>query len=90
LTTTYPPPRWRKPEGHALDIPRVKFEIARRGLTHETLAKLAGVSELTISAALGGRPVRPQTLTKLAKALAEAPIIPGAELLAEPIKKAGS
>jgi transcriptional regulator with XRE-family HTH domain len=53
-------------------------------MTHAELCVRAGISEMTLSAALGGRPVKQRTLAKLAKALAELPIVVGAELLAEP------
>lgn len=80
-TTT---PRWRRPAGHALNIELLRYKIAQTGMTHAELCVRAGISEMTLSAALGGRPVKQRTLAKLAKALAELPIVVGAELLAEP------
>src|SRR5207302_318507 len=65
--------------GVRLNPARLRLEIARRGLTGADLARLAGVSATTVSAATQGRPVSPVTLRKLAVALTRVPVLPGSE-----------
>lgn len=48
-------------------------EVARRGWTLADLAKAAGVSAATVTAAMAGRPVSPRSLQRIAVALASAP-----------------
>lgn len=48
-------------------------EVARRGWSLADLAKEAGVSSATVTAAKAGRPVSPRSLQRIAVALASAP-----------------
>lgn len=59
---------------------RVRVEMAKAGVTRESLAERANVKERTLGNLLGGHAVRDQTVAKIAKALA----IDLDELLAEP------
>lgn len=56
-------------------------EIARRGWTHADLAKAAGVSAATITAATAGRGVSPRTLRLIVKALVDARPLEGVDSL---------
>lgn len=66
-------------------ITRIAFDqdfghaIRVRGLTLTELAKRAGVTIATASAAVRGRPLNVTTATRLARALAGAPVIPELE-----------
>ncbi len=60
---------------------RLVRELAVRGLTQAELAQLAGVSEVTLSRAKSGRPIRVDTLVKLARALMQTPIQRGNDRL---------
>lgn len=66
-------------------ITRIAFDqdfghaIRVRGLTLTELAKRAGVTITTASAAVRGRPLNMTTATRLARALAGAPVIPELE-----------
>jgi transcriptional regulator with XRE-family HTH domain len=54
---------------------RLRLEIARRGWGNADLARAASVSAATITAAMAGRPISPNTLRKIALALsASAPV----------------
>lgn len=55
--------------------------MTQRGLTGAALAKGAGLSEGTISNALAGRRLHPQTYRLIAGYLAKVEVVPGAELL---------
>lgn len=74
--------------GVQIDGDELRRALAMRGLLQQDLAQLAGVSETGISLAIRGRPVRPSTFGRIARALAAAPVIEleGAERLlrAEP------
>jgi lambda repressor-like predicted transcriptional regulator len=48
-------------------------EVARRGWNLADLAREAGVSSATVTAAIAGRPVSPRSLQRIAVALASAP-----------------
>ena len=48
-------------------------EVARRGWTLADLAKAAGLSGATMTAARAGRPISPRSLRRIAAALASAP-----------------
>ena len=61
----------------AADRPRL--EIARRGWGSTDLARAARVSAPTVSAALAGRPVAPQTLRRIVLTLAGTPPLAGVE-----------
>jgi transcriptional regulator with XRE-family HTH domain len=67
-----------------VDPTRLDRELARRGWNATDLAKAAGISVGTISAARQGRPVSNATLSKIADALRSAPIVEGVDLLLEP------
>lgn len=54
---------------------RLRLEMARRGWDGSTLAREAGVSAPTVGAALSGRPITPQSLTRIAQALARVPVV---------------
>ena len=64
-----------------INVTRFDRELVARGLDGRSLARLSGVSEVTISKARHGRPVKASTLRKMAAALAACPLQPGAELL---------
>ena len=69
--------------GVRIDGDELRRALAVRGLLQQDLARLAGVSETGISLAIRGRPVRPSTFGRIARALAAAPVIEleGAERL---------
>jgi transcriptional regulator with XRE-family HTH domain len=50
-------------------------------MTGAEFARLAGVSEATMSHAVGGRGVSIQTIRRLAVALTRTPVMPGADAL---------
>ena len=56
---------------------RLEREMAVRGLQAVDLARMAGVSAATLSAAMQGRAVSVRTLRKIALALVRTPIVPG-------------
>jgi lambda repressor-like predicted transcriptional regulator len=56
---------------------RLRLELARRGWGHADLARIAGISAPTVSAAVAGRPLAPRTVRRIADALSEAPVIEG-------------
>ena len=53
--------------------------VQARGLTIQKLAELAHVSPATASAALHGREVQIATAQRIARAVTQAPIVPGLE-----------
>jgi transcriptional regulator with XRE-family HTH domain len=61
--------------GIVINSARLEREIARRGWTHEELAKVAGVSAATVAAATAGRPLAVKTVRLIAAALAATPAI---------------
>jgi transcriptional regulator with XRE-family HTH domain len=61
----------------------LRLELAVRGIDQRELAQAAGVSEATVSHAANGHAVNPQTLRRIAAALASLPRLPGAAELAE-------
>jgi transcriptional regulator with XRE-family HTH domain len=67
-----------------MDPARLDRELARRGWNATDLAKASGISVGTISAARRGRPVSNATLSKIADALREAPVVDGVDMLLEP------
>lgn len=70
---------------YRLDGERLSFELIRRGITAQSLAERAGITEAGFSRARNGRPVRPLTLVRIVTALAEVPVLDGADLiLAQP------
>ena len=60
---------------------RLRYEMNRRGWSASDLARAARLSPGTVSAALAGRPVAVVSLTLMAKALTEAPVIAGIDNL---------
>ena len=56
-------------------------ELARRGWNATNLAAASGCSPATISGARRGRPVSNATLSRIAEALRNAPVIPGIDEL---------
>ena len=67
-----------------MDPARLDRELARRGWDGTDLARAAGISAATISAARSGRPVANATVCKIAEALLKAPVVPGVDNLLEP------
>jgi transcriptional regulator with XRE-family HTH domain len=63
---------------------RIDRELARRGWSATDLAKASGCSPSTISGARRGRQVTNETLSKIAGALLNAPVVPGVDVLLEP------
>ncbi|MGH7744682.1 MAG: helix-turn-helix domain-containing protein, partial [Candidatus Dormibacteria bacterium] len=67
--------------GVSISSPRLRLELARRGWTHCDLARSAGISAPTVSAAIAGRPLAPGTVRRIAQALSMAPIVEGIDAL---------
>jgi transcriptional regulator with XRE-family HTH domain len=63
---------------------RIDRELARRGWSATDLARASGCSPSTISGARRGRQVTNETLSKIAAALLNAPLVPGVDVLLEP------
>ena len=63
---------------------RIDRELARRGWSATDLARASGCSASTISGARRGRQVTNETLSKIAGALLNAPIVAGVDVLLEP------
>jgi transcriptional regulator with XRE-family HTH domain len=62
-----------------LSANRAQLEATRRGWSLTDLAREAGLSIPTVSAALNGRPVSVRTLRLIASAFAQAPVLQGAD-----------
>lgn len=62
-----------------LNGPRLRAEIARRGMSEILFAERAGVSPNTVSAAIHGKAIMPASLRKIASTLARLPALHGAE-----------
>lgn len=60
---------------------RLDRELVARGLTARALARAAGLSEVTVSKARNGAPIKSSTLRRLAVALSNFPVLPGHQLL---------
>ena len=67
--------------GVKVSASRLRLELARRGWSHGDLARSAGISPPTVSAAMAGRAVAPRTVRRIAQALATAPTIEGIDTL---------
>jgi Cro/C1-type HTH DNA-binding domain len=81
-------PRYHR--GVLLDIARLDYQLALRGLRAVDLARLSGVPEATLSHARYGRPVREGTLARIARVLNENPILAGRDsIIAAPPARAG-
>jgi transcriptional regulator with XRE-family HTH domain len=65
--------------GTALKQQRLRLEMTKRGLPAVDLARLAGLSPATMTAALHGRAVSTTTLLRIAVALTETKVVPGVE-----------
>jgi transcriptional regulator with XRE-family HTH domain len=63
--------------GIVINSELLRREVARRGWTGNKLARSAGVSASTVSAALGGRRITPVSLKQIITALEKAPPIEG-------------
>jgi transcriptional regulator with XRE-family HTH domain len=63
---------------------RIDRELARRGWSATDLARASGCSPSTISGARRGRQVTNETLSKIAGALLNAPVVPGVDVLLDP------
>ena len=70
--------------GIHLDIERLDYELARRGLSVRHFAQISGVPEATLSRARHGRAVRETTYLKMVEALLALPDVPGASMLIRP------
>jgi lambda repressor-like predicted transcriptional regulator len=57
-----------------VSTPRLKYELAIRGMTAVRLAKTAGLSAATMSAALAGKPISETSLGLIADALHATPV----------------
>lgn len=67
--------------GIAMRAEVLKREVARRGWTHADLARAAGLSAGTITAATAGHPISPRTLQLIARALVAARPLDGVDSL---------
>lgn len=56
-------------------------EIARRGWSLADLARAAGISSVTVTAARSGRPISPESVHRIADALNGTPPIAGIDAL---------
>jgi hypothetical protein len=61
----------------------LREQMRLRGLSGAALARLARVSDATISNALAGRRLHPDTFRRIAGALAAVALVPGMDALAE-------
>lgn len=86
-----PPPHATPPLRHSrlrlstarVDAGKLRRQMILRGWSCIDLARFAGISPTTVSAAVNGHPVAAKTIRKMAAALAKTPAIAGAdELLA--------
>jgi predicted transcriptional regulator len=64
-----------------LDPDEFRRELNIRGTTARDFAVVAGVSYVTLSRAMHGRPMRPSTLAKITTGLARIPPLKGARRL---------
>jgi DNA-binding Xre family transcriptional regulator len=67
-----------------LNSARLERELARRGWNATDLANASGCSPATISGARRGRAITSATLSKIADALRQAPVIPGIDDILDP------
>ncbi|HET9849863.1 MAG TPA: hypothetical protein VFR68_15100 [Candidatus Dormibacteraeota bacterium] len=61
--------------GVALNPQKLRLAMSARGLTARGLAKIAELSEVTISHAMHGRHLDPKTLERIRRALQDKPAI---------------
>jgi transcriptional regulator with XRE-family HTH domain len=62
-----------------LSTSRLRYELARRGWGHSDLARVAGISAPTVSAAMAGKAMAPRTLKRIAAALVATPPVDGVD-----------
>ena len=67
----------------AVDSTRLRRELTRRGWSASDLARTARLSPATVSAALAGRRVATRSLSCMARALCQAPVIDLVDALIE-------
>lgn len=70
------------PFGIAMKGDVLRQQMRLRGLTGSALARLTRLSDATISNALAGRHLHPNTFRRIVAQLAKVEVMPGAELLA--------
>lgn len=58
-----------------MNVGELRRQMAERGLSGRDLARLAGVSEATVSHAVCRRPISPRVVRQLAIALAGRPVV---------------
>ena len=66
-----------------IDVRKLEREVALRGWDYQHLAVKASLSPGTVTRVLAGQDARIWTLRKIARALTDAPIAPGMDLLLE-------
>ena len=67
--------------GTRLDVDRLDYELARRGLLPQDLARLVGTTDATVSKIRHGRPCSESTLAGITRVLLETPILQGRDLI---------
>ncbi len=67
--------------GVLINAQRLRHELELRGLTGADFARLAKISQASVSHALRGRQVSPRTVKKIAEALTTTKVLPVAEEL---------
>jgi DNA-binding Xre family transcriptional regulator len=67
--------------GVILRVDVLAREVARRGWNHADLARAAGISNATVTAAHAGRPVSATSISRIAAALNSTPPLPGVDSL---------
>jgi transcriptional regulator with XRE-family HTH domain len=70
------------PFGIAMKGDVLRHQMRLRGLTGSALARLTRLSDATISNALAGRRLHPNTFRRIVAQLAKVEVLPNAELLA--------
>jgi hypothetical protein len=73
----------RHPPGIHFDADRLRHEMNCRAINGQTLAAAAGISQVTMSAAVNGRSVSSKTAHRIADALAALPVVFAEGLLAK-------
>ena len=64
-----------------IDVERLRRELSRRGWGQCDLARAAGISAPTVTAAVSGKAIAPRTLRLIAIALSSKDPIPGVDEL---------
>ncbi len=67
--------------GIVVQSDRLRLEMARRGWTASILAREAGISPPTVSAAMAGKPIAAQSLGLIAAAFGRVPALPTIDAL---------